>query len=831
MIYGVSRVGSAVVFALCIVVMLLLAYRRTPLAGWLVSLPLFAAATLMFARPAWWAFLPLVVCELALVGVAIRPLRRKLVTAPLFRWFKRALPALSETEQQALDAGTVWWDAELFTGKPNWSRLLDAPKPYLTKDEYAFLEGPTETLAAMVDPWSVHQNQDLPPEVWSFIKSNGFFGLMIDKAYGGLGFSAMANSAIVMKLASRDLTTAVTVMVPNSLGPGELLQHYGTEEQKRYYLPRLARGEEIPCFALTSAAAGSDAGAMPDTGVVCHGEWQGETVLGLRLNWSKRYITLAPVATLLGLAFRTLDPDRLLGRDSEDLGITCALIPTDIAGVHIGRRHLPSGAAFMNGPTQGVDVFVPLDAVIGGREMIGHGWRMLVQSLAAGRAISLPALGTAGSKLAAHTTGAYTRIRKQFKMPIGYFEGVEEVLARLAGNVYRTDATRLLTLVALGMGEKPSVLTAIAKSYLTEANRLAINDAMDVHAGKGIIQGPRNYLNLLYQAIPIGITVEGANILTRTMIVFGQGAIRAHPYILKEMQTSRNPDEQAALVDFDDTFFRHAGFTISNLVRTCWMGLTGARLVFAPVNGPTAHYFRQLTRMSAAFAMISDLVLMVLGGSFKFREKLSGRLADVLAHLYMCSAVLKRFEDTRRQKEDLALVNWAMRDSLYVIQNRLINVIRNFPIWWLRRPLRALVFPLGLSYREPSDTLGKRAARVLLNESMTRDRLIAGIYQSKGDDALGDLNRAFAATHRAAAAERRLRALTHEVVTIANFEALIEQGRAKGLSEVEARLIRDAQLAARKVIEVDDFAREEVEPRRLQDRGPATSPTSSDRRL
>jgi acyl-CoA dehydrogenase len=385
------------------------------------------------------------------------------------------------------------------------------------------------------------------------------------------------------------------------------------------------------------------------------------------------------------------------------------------------------------------------------------------------------------------------------------------VLARLAGNAYRTDATRLLTLVALGIGERPSVLTAIAKCYLTEANRLAINDAMDVHAGKGIIQGPRNYLNLLYQAIPIGITVEGANILTRTMIVFGQGAIRAHPYILKEMQTATNPDERAALVEFDDTFFRHAGFTISNLVRTLWMGLTGARLVLAPVNGPTAHYFRQLTRMSSAFALISDLVLMVLGGSFKFREKLSGRLADVLAHLYMCSAVLKRFEDTRRQKEDLALVNWAMRDSLYVIQNRLINVIRNFPLWWLRPVLRTLVFPLGLSYREPSDTLGKRAARVLLNESMTRDRLVAGIHHSKGDDAIGDLERAFAAAHRSAAAEKHLRALTHEVVTIANFEALIEQGIASGLSEVEARLIRDAQLAAKKVIDVDDFAREELE--------------------
>ena len=788
-----------------------LAYRRTPLGLWVAAVGVVVAAGGLLAEVTWWGVLPFVLVFVGLAGASIEPFRRSLVSEALFRWFKRALPALSETEQEALDAGTVWWDAELFTGKPGWRRLLDAPKPQLTSAELAFLDGPVETLAAMLDQWSIQQHGDLPPDVWAYLKTHGFFGMMIEKEYGGLGFSALANSAVVMKLASRDLATAVTVMVPNSLGPGELLQHYGTEEQKRFYLPRLARGEEIPCFALTSPAAGSDAGAMPDTGVVCRGTWNGEEVLGFRLDWNKRYITLAPVATLIGLAFRAFDPDGLLGGQT-DLGITCALVPADTPGVRTGRRHLPSGAMFMNGPTQGENVFMPIDAVIGGREKIGQGWSMLVQSLAAGRAISLPALGAAGGKVAAHATGAYARIRKQFKMPIGYFEGVEEVLARIAGNAYRTDATRLLTLVAIDMGERPSVLTAIAKCYLTEANRLVINDAMDVHAGKGIIQGPRNYLNPLYQAIPIGITVEGANILTRTMIVFGQGAIRAHPYILREITTTRNPDAAAALVDFDRAFFAHAGFAISNFVRTTWMGLTGARFVFAPIDGPTAHYYRQLTRMSSAFALVSDLVLMVLGGSFKFREKLSGRLADVLAHLYMCSAVLKRFEDTHRSKEDLPLVNWAMRDSLYVIQNRLINVIRNFPVWWLRPVLRAIVFPLGLPYREPSDNLGKRAARVLLNESLTRDRLVAGIHVSTADDAQGDLNRAFAAVHRSAVAEKHLRALTHEVVTIANYEALIDQALATGeFSEVEARLVRDAQLATRRVVEVDDFSREEVE--------------------
>jgi acyl-CoA dehydrogenase len=783
-----------------------LGYRRAGRQSWLTTVGILAIASIVFDAVSPWLTGFLMLAFVVAASFGIDTIRRNYITEPVLRWFRRTLPALSDTEQAALDAGTVWWDAELFSGAPDWRRLLATSQPELTSEEQAFLDGPVETLCGMLDSWRIENERDLPPSVWAFLKEHRFFGMIIDKAYGGLGFSPYANSEIVMKIATRDPAAAVTVMVPNSLGPGELLQHYGTEAQKSHYLPRLASGEDVPCFALTSPVAGSDAGSMADSGVVCHGEWQGERVLGFRLNWDKRYITLAPVATLLGLAFKAYDPDHLLG-DVEDLGITCALVPTNLPGVVTGRRHLPSGASFMNGPTQGHDVFIPLDAVIGGTGQVGHGWSMLVQSLAAGRAISLPAMGVAGTKVAAHASGAYSRVRKQFKMPIGYFEGIEEVLARLAGNTYRDDATRRLTITGLMVGERPSVLTAIAKAYLTESNRRAINDAMDVHGGKGIMQGPRNYLQTAYRILPIGITVEGANILTRSMIVFGQGAIRAHPFILEEMQCAQDKTSTDAVDRFDAALFSHVAFTVSNFVRTFVMGITGARFVRAPTDGPTAHYYRQLTRMSSAFALISDLVLMVLGGNFKFREKLSGRLADVLAHLYMASAVLKEFDDAGRPEEDLPLVNWAMRDSLFVIQDRLINVVRNFPAWWLRRPLRAVLFPLGLFYREPSDNLGKRAARILLSPGAARDRLTRGVYFTEDGLGLPELNFAFAAVNAAEPASRRLRAITHEVVLPSNHEALIAVAQATGdFSDEEAALVRRAQNAVANVVAVDDFA-------------------------
>ncbi|MFK7956543.1 MAG: acyl-CoA dehydrogenase [Lysobacterales bacterium] len=746
-----------------------------------------------------------------LAFLAVVPWRRQLISDPALGWFRKVLPSLSDTEREALEAGTVWWDAELFSGDPNWQELLSTNKATLREDEQAFMDGPVNDLCQMLDDWQIREDANLPEEVWQFLKEKRFFSMIIDPEYGGLGFSALGNSAVVMKLASRNLTTAVTVMVPNSLGPGELLSHYGTEDQKNHYLPRLARGEDIPCFALTAPSAGSDAGAMPDTGIICEGEFDGKKVLGLRLNWNKRYITLAPVATVLGLAFKAYDPDHLLG-DKEDLGITCALIPTDIPGVWTGNRHLPVGAAFMNGPTRGEDVFVPLDFVIGGAERIGQGWSMLMYSLAAGRAVSLPALGTAGGKVSALVSGQYARIRKQFKMPIAYFEGVEEPLARMAGITYRMDAARKLTLVALGMGEKPGVLSAILKYQLTEGNRVCVNDAMDIHGGKGIILGPNNYLGAFYQALPIAITVEGANILTRTMIVFGQGAIRCHPYLLREMNAAQAADTEATRAEFDAALFSHVGFTLGNGVRALVMGLTGARFVSAPTDDPTRNYYRQLTRMSAAFAFTADVVLLALGGAFKFREKISGRLADVLSHLYMASAMLKQFEDAGRPKEDIPLLRWAMADSLYQIQHSLINTLRNFPIRWLGQLIKILIFPTGNSYREPSDSDGKHAARILISDNPARDRLTEGVHRSGGEDAAGKLHSAFAAVMLAAPAERKLKKALGNVVTVDNYPHLIEEGLKQDLiNQEEADLIADAQRQSLDVINVDDFPREAVE--------------------
>lgn len=760
----------------------------------------------------------------AVIGfVAVIPWRRQWISDPALSWFRKVLPRLSDTEREALEAGTVWWDAELFTGDPDWSRLLAVPRPRLRPDEQAFIDGPVEELCAMLHDWEIRRAGNLPPHVWQFLRDKKFFSMIIPPEYGGLGFSALGNSAVVMKIASRNLTAAVTVMVPNSLGPGELLLHYGTEEQKKYYLPRLADGTEIPCFALTSASAGSDAGAMPDEGIVCKGQWEGKEVLGLRLTWNKRYITLAPVATVVGLAFNAKDPDGLLGGE-EELGITCALIPAETPGVETGRRHLPTGSVFMNGPTRGKDVFVPLDFVIGGKERMGQGWRMLMYSLAAGRAISLPALGTAGGKITAATSGAYARIRKQFKMPIAYFEGIEEPLARIAGQTYRMDAARLLTMSALALGEKPGVLSAILKYHLTEDNRKCLNDAMDIHAGKGIIQGPNNYLAAAYQAVPVAITVEGANILTRTLIIFGQGAIRCHPYLLKEMQAAQAEDSEKSRAAFDSALFSHVGFTISNFVRALALGITGARFVQVPVDGYTAKYYRQITRLSAAFSFASDIILLALGGAFKFREKISGRLADVLSHLYMASATLKAFEDRGRPKEERNLLDWALQDSLYKAQMNLINALRNFPIRWLGQLIKFIIFPTGNTFKEPSDSLGKHVARVLITDNPARERLIGDIYRSQEDDALGLVEKAFKAVLASYPAERALKNAFSEVVTYDNVDALVKRGLAEGvIGEEEAEQLRQAQDLTRKVVEVDDFPRSIIEPELINEDKPETT--------
>jgi acyl-CoA dehydrogenase len=765
---------------------------------------------LLFYVPSWFRFSNGIVA-VTLIGFTITPLRRLLISDRLYNVFRKALPRVSETEQEALDAGTVWWDAEIFSGRPRWRNLLKYPAPSLSEKELAFLDGPVEELCRMADDWEIcDTHRRLPDEIWDFMREQRMFGMIIPEEFGGLEFSAQANSAVVMKLASRNLTIAITVMVPNSLGPAELLLHYGTRKQKEHYLPRLARGEEIPCFALTSPSAGSDAASMSDTGVVCKAEFKGKKTLGLRLNWNKRYITLAPVATVLGLAFKVSDPDGLLG-DREDLGITCALVPTDTPGVEIGNRHMPVGAVFMNGPTRGKDVFIPMDWVIGGKKRIGQGWRMLMQSLAAGRSISLPALGVSGGKMSALMSGAYARIRKQFNVPIGKFEGIEEPLARIGGRTYRMDSARMLTLVALDEGERPGVLSAILKYQLTEGSRQCINDAMDIHGGKGIITGPGNYLAHAYQALPISITVEGANILTRSLIIFGQGAIRAHPWLLKEMEAARDPRPEARK-NFDRILFSHLGFVISNAVRSWMLGITRGLATRAPVSGPTARYFRQVTRMSAAFAFVSDLVLSMLGGRFKLKEKLSGRLADALIHLYLCSAVLKRYEDDGRPEADLPLVTWAMEDSLHVIQESLKGVLENLPIPVIGRLVKWIVFPLGSPYGQPSDRTGKDIADLLLTENESRDRLVSGVYISDQDDASGRVHTAFHLALTSTRAENAIRNALKQPVTYENYQALVQRAVESGvITEEQATTVRLSQEASRAVIEVDEFSRGEIE--------------------
>jgi acyl-CoA dehydrogenase len=750
-----------------------------------------------------------VIYAAVVIPLNVPMLRKNFLSNPLFQNMAKTMPTISQTEQEALDAGDVWWEGELFSGKPNFKMIRSLPRPQLTDEEQAFMDGPVEELCRMTNDWEVtHEHYDLSEEAWKFIKENGFFAMIIPKEYGGLGYSALAHSEVVMKLGSRSGSTAVTVMVPNSLGPGKLLMHYGTQEQKDYYLPRLALGEEIPCFGLTGPDAGSDAGAMPDTGVVCYGSFDGkDDVLGIRLNWEKRYITLAPVATLLGIAFKLYDPDHLLS-EVEDRGITLALVKRDTAGVEVGKRHFPSNQAFMNGPIRGKDVFIPIDWIIGGEEYIGKGWSMLMECLADGRAISLPALGTAASKIASRYTGSYARIRKQFRTPIGYFEGVEEVLAKIGGQSYAIESARLLVLSALDAGEVPSVISGVVKQQTMERMREVVNNAMDIHGGHGICMGPHNFLARGYQLIPVGITVEGANILTRTMIIFGQGALRSHPYLLKEVEAFHNPDKKRGLKNFDKALFKHMGFILSNIVRTFWMGITSARLLRTPGNKETRYYYRQLVRMSSAFALMTDFCLALLGGSLKRREKISGRLADVLSNMYVISAVLKHYEDEGEPDDDIPLLRWACDDALFNIQTALKGVMTNMPVPLIGGVLNFLVFPLTKPYKGPNDKQGYEVARLLLSSTDTRARLTRGIYISNdASDATGRIDHALDYVLRTEKLERRLRKNMKSGVLSTASLSLYEDAKQKNIiSDDEYELLKEAQLAVRNAIKVDEFS-------------------------
>jgi len=687
-------------------------------------------------------------------------LRRTLISSRLLGLFRGIMPKVSQTEQAAIDAGTVWWDGELFAGRPNWDRLLATPAPKLSAEEQSFVENQTERLCDLANDWESSQLwQDLPPEAWQYVKDAGFLGMIIPKRYGGLEFSAYAHSQVIQKLSTRCAAAAVSVMVPNSLGPAELLLHYGTEAQKNHYLPRLARGEEIPCFALTAPYAGSDASSLTDTGVVCKGTYDGRETLGFRLTWNKRYITLAPIATVLGLAFRAQDPDGLLG-DKKDLGITCALIPRNTHGVAIGRRHWPLNAIFQIGPTQGNDVFVPFDMVIGGREQIGNGWRMLMDCLAAGRAISLPASNTGMAKLAVGSVGAYAAIRRQFNLPVGSFEGIAEPLGRMGGNLYTMDAVRRLSAAAVDIGEKPAVISAISKYHVTERGRQVVNDGMDILGGKGICMGPKNFLARAYQQVPIAITVEGANIMTRTLIIFGQGVIRCHPYVLKIMQATVEADRKEAIKTFDAALFGHAGFVIATFRRALLTGLTGGRFDGAPSGAARElrRYYKEATRLSTILALLSDASMATLGGALKRRESITGRLGDVLSQLYLISAVLKRYEDEGRMREDLPFVHWSVQDSLSRAYEALEGVFANYPVAVVAKVLRAIAFPFGIPRVKPSDKLSAAIAKVIQTPGAARDRLLAGTWTAKAevDPQLSAVERAFVLYPQVEAIERRL---------------------------------------------------------------------------
>lgn len=744
----------------------------------------------------------------ALAGVLnIHPLRCRLFSARILKIYRKRMPPMSITEREALTAGTVGWEGEMFSGMPNWDKLRKIPKATLTDEEQAFLQGPVEELCAMISNWNINQcTFEIPEKIWTHLRKQGFFGLIIPKKYGGKAFSALGHAQVIAKVASVSVAVATVVSVPNSLGPAELLLHYGTEKQKKYYLPRLASGEDIPCFALTSPVAGSDASSIVDYGVVCRETIDGKEMLGIRLNWNKRYITLSPVATVIGLAFKMYDPDHLLG-NKENIGITCALIPASTQGVVIGYHHFPLCCAFPNGPTQGKNVFVPLDWIIGGPNMAGNGWRMLMESLAAGRSISLPSMAVGGSKRVVFASGAYARIRKQFHVYIGAFGGVQEALARIGAHTYLIDATRLFTITALDRGEQPAVASAISKCHITDMSRSIVNDAMDIHGGKGICMGPNNYLAQTYIESPISITVEGANILTRSMIIFGQGAIRCHPYVLREMQAAQNEDHKAGLIEFDKALFAHIGFIISNKSRAFFLALTQGYLAHAP-KGELKHYYQKLSRYCCAFALVADVALLTMGAKLKRKEKLSARLSDLLSLLYMGSAVIRYYE-LENEKEGLPFVRWVCDEIMYRLQTQLNGFLLNMSNRCLSWMLRVLVFPLGQRSKPPSDHLSSEVAKYLVYPSRIRDRLSEHCYvKNTKHNPIGLITTVLKKVIATEPLEKKLHhAIKEHIVKGKNYEEKIANAvMAKVITKDEAKQLLDTFVARMSIINVDDFA-------------------------
>ncbi|PHM44657.1 putative acyl-CoA dehydrogenase [Xenorhabdus mauleonii] len=777
-----------------------LCYHKVSL---MLSSLLLAAYTIVMGMAGLWSYWLLLPLAIVLLPLIFTPVRISLFSAPGLKTFRKVMPSMSTTEKEAIDAGTTWWEGDLFSGNPDWQKMHNYPKPQLTAEEQAFIDGPVEEACRMANDFQIsHELADLPPELWNYLKEKRFFAMIIKKEYGGLEFSAYAQSQVLQKLSGVSGILAITVGVPNSLGPGELLQHYGTDEQKKHYLPGLARGEEIPCFALTSPEAGSDAGSIPDTGVVCMGEWQGKQVLGMRLNWNKRYITLAPIATVLGLAFKLYDPDHLLG-DTESLGITCALIPTNTPGVEIGKRHFPLNIPFQNGPTRGKDIFVPIDYIIGGPKMAGQGWRMLVECLSVGRGITLPSNATGGLKSAAMAIGAYSHIRRQFKVSIGKMEGIEEPLARIAGNSYLMDAAATMVTTGIMLGEKPAVLSAIVKYHCTHRGQRAFIDAMDIAGGKGICLGPSNFLARGYQGAPIAITVEGANILTRSLIIFGQGAIRCHPYVLAEIAAAENNNVKA----FDKALFGHLGHVASNTLRSLWLGLTKGRTSKSPMNDATRRYYQQINRLSANLALLSDVSMGVLGGSLKRRERVSARLGDILSQIFLASAALKRYEDEGRQKEDLPLVQWAVEDSLHQAELAMNDLLLNFPNRLIAGLMHVIVFPLGRAHTAPSDKLDHKLAQILQTPSATRSRIGRGQYLTPSEhNPHGLLEEALLDILAAEPIHARLSREAGKNLSFTRLDNLAEKALAENkITQEEANILKRAENSRLRSINVDEF--------------------------
>ncbi len=789
-----------------------LGYLRAPLYVWTITLLLSVAALHTAFWPPIGYSLWVILTPIALI-LNIGFFRRKWCVGPFMHLLKKKMPPISQTEQEAISSGDVWIEGELFRGSLDWQNLLSLPKSKLTEAESNFLNQQVEALCDLIDNWKMHENHDLAKSVWSYLKKECFFGMIIPKAYGGLEFSAFAHSTIIQKIATRNMTAAVTAMVPNSLGPAELLLAYGTEEQKNHYLPRLATGQEIPCFALTSPEVGSDAGGIIDTGIVCRSKFNGQETLGIKLNWDKRYITLAPIATVMSLVFKLYDPEQLLEGDC-DLGFTIALIPTAHPGVKVGHRHIPMNQPLMNGPVRGKDVFIPLDWIIGGPEMIGKGWKMLMECLSVGRCISLPAISSASIKVAYRTTGAYARIRKQFHLSIGRFEGVQTEMAQIAGLAYLSEASRRLGLVALDQGVRPAIVSAIAKYHITEMSRTVINKAMDVHGGRGIMFGPSNYLSDAYEYIPVGITVEGANILTRSLIIFGQGAVRCHPYIQKEILAINNEDSTKGMQDFDKILGEHIQYTLFNLNRSFLHSMSGGWFCKTPNKPKIKWHCQQVSRMSIQLALVSDLALIILGGKLKRKEALSARLGDVLSYLYLACSVIKYQHDFGNEKEDLLYLDWCLKTCLYRVQEALIAFFQNFPVRFVGVILRLLVFPFGRAYTLPTDREDQLLAVSMLAPGAFRERIAENCYL--GEKHKNPIAQLEFTLHQMQLAEPELKKIEKAIklgllTKDLSMEDKIRQAVIEEiLTDQEAEILEIFEKARCEAIQVDEFTQEQL---------------------